>query len=128
MLSKEEEERNWGQGKVTPSLPWGNLGQDGRQGSLQTCPHSPSSRLAPAANSPAERAGVAGDATGLSNCAWDSAAEGPAALGVLEEVSGLDGCLPPPGGTAEGSGPGRGALRRGSPGRKHLSPLVGGIS
>lgn len=97
MLSKEEEERNWGQGKVTPSLPWGNLGQDGRQGSLQTCPHSPSSRLAPAANSPAERAGVAGVPLGCLIVPGTQLQRATAALGVLEEVSGLDGCLPPPG-------------------------------
>ena len=36
-----------------------------------------------------------------------------AALGVLEEVSGLDGCFPPSGGTAEG-----GAAMRGGPPRE----------
>lgn len=51
-----------------------------------------------------------------------------AALGVLEEVSGLDGCFPPSGGTAEGGAAMRGGPREKAVRRKHLSPLVGRIS
>ena len=67
------------------------------RGGFRHAPIPLNSWPAPAANSPAERAGVAGVALGGLIVPGTQLWRAMAALGVLKEVSGLDGCFPPPG-------------------------------
>ena len=102
MFSKEEEEGNWGGRKVAPRLLQGNAGKGNRQGTLcrggfRHPPHPPNSSLAPAADSPPGRAGVAGVAPGCLIVPGTQLRRAMSTVGILKEVPGLGGGPPTPG-------------------------------